>query len=213
MSTLVHIVKLKSSNYRSVQQAVIAGGGGVTPKIIEIIELKDSSILIIPGIGNMASLVSEVSENLDIERIRNYIISHNIKVIGICLGFQWLCSKSFESEHSKCLNLINCTVESIFTPTMPSLGWKRLKESIFNKNTSSLSNYIKGKDFYLTHSFGVGDLELKGAEVYVYSSDEANNLVAAVISKNIIGYQFHPEKSGQHGVKLLQKPILYLESN
>ncbi len=214
MSIEVNLIKLRTSNWRSVEQAVVMGGNA--PKLIEInevIKLKKGSILIIPGVGNIISLVNEVSARSNIKQIRAYINAYNIKVIGVCLGYQWLCSKSFEYESAECLDLIDCIVDPIFIPIRPSVGWKKLNNSVVSKSVNPLTNILKDKFFYFTHSFGVKYLEFEAEEVYTYSPDGgASDLVAAIIDKNIIGYQFHPEKSGQHGVKLLSKSIEYLAS-
>ena len=209
----VNLIKLRSSNWRSVQQSVIKGDN--IPKIIEIhevVKLQKNAILIIPGVGNISALVDELRDKISIVQLRSYIELQKIKVIGICLGYQFLCSRSDEDKFAECLNLFDCVVESIFTPSKPSVGWGKLNVINSKKNANPLSNLLIDKTFYFTHSFGVkvSGFKLKAQDAFSYSPKGSEDLVAAIFNGNIIGFQFHPEKSGQHGISLLSSTINYL---
>jgi imidazole glycerol-phosphate synthase subunit HisH len=216
VSVKIYLLKLQSSNWKSVHKAILKGGND--PAIIEvydILELQPNEILIIPGVGNISSLVSEISVAAPIVKVREHIERNNIKIIGICLGFQFICSKSFEDENAECLNLFNCDVVPIFDPVRPFVGWCKLNTFLSDTFKSSLAKLFEEKDFYFTHSYAVKAVEiyLGKYEIYSYSLDGSEDNVAAIVSKNYIGYQFHPEKSGQHGIKLLSKSINLLKSN
>ena len=87
----VYILKLNSSNWQSVEKAL--HNTEYHPMAIEIrdiLELNKNSIVIIPGVGNINSLCNEIKSNIGINHLRDFINRHNIRVIGICLGFQFL---------------------------------------------------------------------------------------------------------------------------
>ena len=71
---------------------------------------------------------------------------------------------------------------------------------------------IHNNFFYFTHSFGVKGLNNFSQDEYVfkYNVQEDKSIVGAIINKNFIGFQFHPEKSGEEGIKLLCKSIKFL---
>ena len=130
-----------------------------------------------------------------------------------CFGSKCAATKSAdEDKFAECLNLFDCVVESIFTPSKPSVGWGKLNVINSKKNANPLSNLIIDKTFYFTHSFGVkvSGFKLKAQDAFSYSPKGSEDLVAAIFNGNIIGFQFHPEKSGQHGISLLSSTINYL---
>ena len=207
------ILKLNSSNWPAVYEALKRSN--LNPTTLNLSEIKlinENDLIIIPGVGNIHSLSSEIEKNFGILSFKELIIKKKVKVIGICLGFQFLCSTSEEDPSAECLNLFNYSVESIFNPSRPSVGWHKIytDKNIF-KDQDMLSQ-IHNNFFYFTHSFGVKGLNNFSQDEYVfkYNVQEDKSIVGAIINKNFIGFQFHPEKSGEEGIKLLCKSIKFL---
>ena len=208
----IKILKLKSSNWPAVYEALKRSN--LEPLVLEpykIDLINENDLIIIPGVGNIYSLSSEIEQNFGVSRFRELIITKKVKVIGICLGFQFLCSSSEEDSSAECLNLFNYSVDSIFKPSRPSVGWNK----IYTKNIFKSQNKLPqlcNEYFYFTHSFGVKVTNNFSKEEYVfqYEVQEKESIVGAIIHKDFIGFQFHPEKSGEEGIKLLCNSINFL---
>jgi glutamine amidotransferase len=123
-------------------------------------------------------------------------------LMGICLGMQLLFEKSYEYGEHEGLGLLKGSVVPIdgSIPSelkIPQIGWNGL---IFKKE-SPLFKYLKDGDFvYFVHSYYATDCD----ESLLATTEYGKELTAAVAYKNIMGCQFHPEKSGEVGLKILK---------
>ena len=212
---MICIVKSSFSNWKSVYKAFQSLGLSIKSiNYEEIPFLKTSSILVIPGVGHVGSLSKEISNQISIKELKDNILDKEIKIIGICLGFQFLCVETEEDLNAKCLGLLDLKVKNIFNPVLPSVGWKQTYINSEN-NIKDLDDYIDNKYFYFTHSFAATRIKSSSSEYtfYSYKSASRRDVIAAVIDKNIVGFQFHPEKSGATGLDLIKKTIGYLSNN
>lgn len=123
--------------------------------------------------------------------------------MGICLGMQMLFEKSYEYGEHEGLGLIKGKVvamQGVIPPELkiPHIGWNALH---FTKKESPIFKYINENDcVYFVHSFFATDCE----EATVATTEYGAELTAAVQSGNVYGCQFHPEKSGEVGLKILK---------
>ena len=208
----IKIIKLESSNWPAVDQSLKRSN--LIPSAInssEINSINEDDLIIIPGVGNIKSLSSEIEKNFGVSKFRKLIIDKRIKVIGICLGFQFLCLSSEEDQSAECLGLFKYPVNTIFTPSRPSVGWHRIYTNNPLKSQEILPQ-LSSEFFYFTHSYGVKIENKFGYDEHVFRYDvsEKKPIVGAIIHKNFIGFQFHPEKSGEEGIRLLCNSINYL---
>ena len=208
----IFLLKLSSSNWPAVEQTLLRQKLKVKAlDVSQISDIQNNELLIIPGVGNIKYLSKQIENEFGIARFKKKILENNIKVIGICLGFQFLCQSSDEDKNANCLNLLNYKIESIYHPVRPSVGWKKVKISAEHAPKDLISE-IKNNFFYFTHSFGI-KLYIKIPEsnaIYYYKSFNNEKIIGAVINKNIAGCQFHPEKSGEKGSRLLCSTIKFL---
>ena len=166
-------------------------------------------IFILPGVGSFA----EASKELDL-RTFDELSRRPVKLIGICLGMQLLFSDSTEGQLSTGLGLIpgrirpikNYLPEDVSLP-IPHVGWQEL--NFYSEyEPFSLSSYY-AHDFYFIHSYMATDVDPKNI---IASVDYGGiHIPAIVANKSVIGLQFHPEKSGLHGLKLLSDVISCLD--
>ena len=133
-------------------------------------------------------------------------------ILGICLGMQILLSKSFEMGEHDGLNFIPGEVVSIKKLSkledikVPHIKWSKIKLS--NENDEKIfSKEIINASFYFIHSY-MAKLKNKINELS-YCRYNDLNIPAIIKLNNVIGCQFHPEKSGENGLKLLNTIIKY----
>ncbi len=157
--------------------------------------------IILPGVGAFGDAIKKLSE----KGLDEVIVGEAAKgkeILGICLGMQLLFEKSFEFGEHKGLSLLKGSVVPMKgdIPTelkIPHIGWNSLKI----KRENRLFRYINDGDFvYFVHSFYAKDCD----ESLIATTEYGKELTAAVEYKNIMGCQFHPEKSGEVGLAILK---------
>jgi glutamine amidotransferase len=163
--------------------------------------------LIIPGIGNYKECMEYIIHNNIDEIIKNHI-KNKKKILGICIGMQILSSYGEESELTKGLDILkNTKTEKLQTnKILPHIGWNSIK--IKNNDIDNLFNNINlNSDFYFVHSFNVifNDKDITDEDIIFGKTKYGDKEFISVIkNKNILAVQFHPEKSGKNGIKLIE---------
>ena len=182
-----------SSSLRMIgADAVITGD----PEVI-----KGCERLILPGVGAFG----DAMEKLKADGLDSLIIEEaqgGKPLLGICLGMQLLFEKSFEYGEYEGLGLIKGEIRPISDNVkdlkIPHMGWNALK---FTKGRHPLFKYINEGDYvYFVHSFCGVNCE----ESIIAESEYGMRITAAVASDNVMGCQFHPEKSGEVGLNILR---------
>ena len=172
--------------------------------------IANSSRIVLPGVGAFNKAM-ELIKGLGIEEILTSSAKKEVPFLGICLGMQLLFTESEEFELTRGLNLIPGKVVSIPKSSkggkkliLPHIGWNSLELS---KNRNNWKDTILDKnDFsdkvYFIHSFmAIPDNTSDKVANCTYGDHE---ITAVVENKNIVGCQFHPEKSGKLGLKILK---------
>lgn len=156
--------------------------------------------LILPGVGAFEDAARKLRESGMAEVVKREV-KNGKPIMGICLGMQMLLDKSYEYGEHEGLGLIHGSVRPIADVIDPSLkiphiGWNRL----IVKKQSPLFKYLKDGDcVYFVHSYYAAECDDVTA-VAEYSAE----LTASVERGNVYGCQFHPEKSGDVGLKILK---------
>ena len=163
--------------------------------------LKGADRIILPGVGAFRDAAQKLNDSGLVE-VLNEQIKAGKPVMGICLGMQLLFEKSFEYGEYEGLGLIKGNVVPIDSKNgslkVPHMGWNAL---MFKNGKHPLFKYIKDGDcVYFVHSYHADcDPTTKIATV-----EYGDELTASVASKNVLGCQFHPEKSGSVGLNILK---------
>ena len=167
-------------------------------------DIKKAKALILPGVGAFGEAMSNLKKLDLINSITDFVESGR-PLFGICIGLQLLFSESSEFGFTKGLNLINGKVEKITLENqeiyknfrIPFIGWNKIEF----KNKSSLFDHIKDGDyFYFIHSYCARlDISSDSIASSTYGDQE---VTAAIERNNIFATQFHPEKSGKHGLQV-----------
>ena len=161
-------------------------------------DLEKADKLILPGVGAFADAMGKLAATGLIETIREQ--AQKKPLLGICLGMQMLFDKSFEFGEIEGLGLIHGTVE-LMKPegglNIPQMGWNAME---FNELCPLLDGVDNGSYVYFVHSFAA-ICDSKDVSAYV---DYGGKVTAMVCSGKVFGCQFHPEKSGETGLKILK---------
>ena len=160
-------------------------------------EIKDADQLILPGVGAFP----DAMKMLECSGLTQTIIEESAKkpLLGICLGMQLLFEYGYEFEKVKGLGLIPGEVNHIVAPGLkiPHMGWS----DVLIENQCELSKGINpGDRFYYVHSYKAVT-DKKYVSVY---SEYGEYIPGLVFKDKVYGTQFHPEKSGEIGLKILR---------
>jgi imidazole glycerol-phosphate synthase subunit HisH len=197
----ISIVNYGLGNIYSIQNAI--NFFGFESQIVQFPEdVERSTHLILPGVGAFPYAMKLLRENGLNESIKGHVKAGN-PLLGICLGMQLLFEESNENGFSEGLQLLkgkSKRFNSIQDFPIPQVQWNQL----IKKDNCNLMSGIKNKEyFYFVNSYCVG-LDSIDNRYKVCTSKYANQeYVALVEYENIMGVQFHPEKSGESGLALI----------
>jgi len=170
-------------------------------------KIKSAKKLVLPGVGHFANGVKKLKEKGIWDVLNNKVLIEKVPIIGICLGMQLMAKKSEEGEVEGFgwfdANVVRFRVSDKIKFKVPQMGWNNVivtKENPFFKEISPEAQ------FYFVHSYhwvcnSIGD-ELTSTQ-YDYK------FTSAVFKENILGVQFHPEKSHEQGEMLLKNFISF----
>ena len=204
MKKIICILDYGCGNTRSIQSSInFLGYKGLISNDNKII--KKSSHIILPGVGSYSNAIDKIKSNLDLNFLKEEILKKKKKpILGICVGMQALSSYGYEFKKTSGLNWISGNVIKMKNKPniIPQVGWNNLK--ICSKGSKLLNKIDKQDYFYFLHSFKFNVKNKKS----IIATTGYNEMFPSIISKeNIIGVQFHPEKSQTSGLKLLKNFI------
>jgi len=203
----VTVVDYGIGNLYSVRRALERCGAEVT-LTADAAQIEAAPRLVLPGVGAFADGMRGLRERGLVEPIRRYAASRQ-PLLGICLGMQMLASVSEEFGRHEGLVLIPGRVVAVPDKTtggqaqkIPHIGWNGLRAAPgADWSDSLLTGTPQGTAVYLVHSYSVvpDDPQHRLADC-VYGG---HRIAAAIRNGRIVGCQFHPEKSGEAGLKML----------
>lgn len=168
-------------------------------------KISNARFLLIPGVGHFKSAMNNLRDSNLIDILNEKVLVQKTPVIGICLGMQLFTDYSEEGD-CKGLGWINAETK-LFKPSdssikVPNIGWNRLiqnPENVFYSEEDLLQKY------YFIHSYHV---VCESTNDILSCTDFSGELFCSSLRKNnIMGFQFHPEKSHKKGLTLLIKAI------
>lgn len=202
---MIGIVDYNAGNITSVERALKSLGiDFVLSKKPE--ELENCDKLIFPGVGEAAYAMTQLKETGFDEFLKRKC-KEGIPLLGICLGSQIIFDWS-EEGNTNCLGLIKGKIryfESIKAGLskegfkIPQIGWNNL--TVKHGGSPILKGVKEGSDFYFVHSYVICP---EDENVIKASAEHGIEVPAVIQSGNIFACQFHPEKSGEEGLKILK---------
>ena len=182
---------------------------GATVEIIDSAAgIEQADYLVLPGVGAFPDGMKELHARNLVNPVKKYVASGK-PMLGVCLGMQMLLSKSYEHTETPGLDIIPGEVlalpKDIPGYKVPNINWHSIESNQDNWKNSILENTSNGACFYFVHSYYAKPD--KEAHVLASANFGSLNFACAVRKENVTGTQFHPEKSGEEGLKLLENFI------
>jgi imidazole glycerol-phosphate synthase subunit HisH len=192
----VTVIDYKAGNLTSVLKTLKHLGAATVVTDGDLSLVESAERIVLPGVGHFAA-----TDRLDKTGLTGAIraaIAHGVPFLGICVGMQWLYSGSTEAPQQTGLGQFpeSCTRFAESTEKVPHVGWNSLE---VKKGSRLLAGVDPGEFVYFTHSYK-GPVTNDTAAVTEYIEPFAS----AVERDNVMGAQFHPEKSGDTGLKILR---------
>lgn len=201
---MVGVIDYDAGNVKSVMKAVEKLGTRPVLTSNPVV-LDECSSLILPGVGSFGKAIENLRKSGLDEYIKGAVLEGRL-LLGICLGMQMLFDKSFEDGEWDGLGLIGGEVVRFGRENdeaweesnkIPHMGWNRLIE---NREDRIGDGIGKGEYAYFVHSYYAVPSDWKDV---VYYADYSVKVPGVVRKGNVIGMQFHPEKSSDTGMRLL----------
>jgi glutamine amidotransferase len=188
---VIAIVDYGVGNLRSVERALLQAGA--RPKLTsDLDELAGANGLVLPGVGAFAPALRRLEDG----NLGRWIVELARKgkpLLGVCLGYQLLFEESEEHGRHEGLGLLRGRVTEVEgSPRLPVIGWCRLRQTEWSPLWDGIADHSY---FYFVHSY------TPSASPQVLGTTE-HSPAAAAGRLNVMGTQFHPEKSGGNGLRL-----------
>ena len=174
-------------------------------------KILNSDFLILPGVGAFKNAMQLLNENNLIDTLKEYVEHKKKTIFGICLGMQIFLTKSYEMGEHDGLNFIEGEVVEIkkFTKLknlkVPHISWNEIFINKNVQNTKKINKDILNKSYYFVHSYLARTK--KEEDTFAYCNYLDVKVPAVLNHENILGCQFHPEKSGKRGLEFLKNII------
>ncbi len=201
---MIAIIDYNAGNLKSVQMALEAIGAECRITM-EREEIQKSDKIIFPGVGAAGKALEDL-RRLGLDRALKNAFAELKPIMGICLGAQIILDESEENK-TKCLGLINGRVKRFPQPLfsengerlkIPHMGWNGLH---FLKKHPVMKGIAHSDEFYFVHAY----YTVPASREHIIGTTDYGIEFASVIGiRNLIAMQFHPEKSGEPGLRILQ---------
>jgi len=192
------VVDYGAGNLVSIEQALLAAGAEVvlarSPE-----ELASADAVVVPGVGAAAPAMRRL-ERRGLSSVLRAWIADDRPYLGICLGLQLLFETS-EEDGATMLGLLPGSVRRLAdAPSLPHIGWNQVHRT---RPHPLLDGVIDGADLYFVHSYaGVPDPAV-AEQISLATTDHGRPFVSAIARGALLGVQFHPERSGDDGLRIL----------
>jgi imidazole glycerol phosphate synthase glutamine amidotransferase subunit len=199
----VAVVDYGAGNMVSIHQALTTVGANVqiadAPAALEGVDA-----VVVPGVGAAAPAMVRLDRQALIDPIREWLRADR-PFLGICLGLQLLFEGSDEDDAVTFGTLPGRTVRLVDAPTLPHIGWNQVERT---RDHPIFDGIDKDADFYFVHSYAATPPRVEapdgaGDTLVLARTTHGRPFVSAVARGSMVGVQFHPERSGPDGLRLL----------
>jgi glutamine amidotransferase len=194
----VAVVDYGAGNLVSIEQALTTVG---TEVILarQPDDLLLAGAIVVPGVGAAEPAMRRLARARLVDPILAWIATGR-PYLGICLGLQLLFERSEEDGADTLGVLPGRTVELADAPTLPHIGWNQV---VRRHEHPLFEGIAQGADFYFVHSYAGVPEGIAADRLVLADTEHGSRFASAIDRGNVLGVQFHPERSGGDGVRLL----------
>lgn len=193
----IAVVDYGAGNLVSIEQALTSVGAAVTVAR-DGAAFRDADAVVVPGVGAAGPAMARLERRDLVSPILDWIASDR-PYLGICLGLQLLFGGSDEDGATTLGALAGRTSRLEGAPTLPHIGWNQV---VRTREHPLFDGIADGADLYFVHSFA-GVPAAGSDDVVLARTEHGRPFVSAVARGRLLGVQFHPERSGIDGIRLL----------
>ena len=206
MTKKVTVLDYGSGNVHSACKALAVAGAEVT-LTSDPMAVYEADGLVVPGVGAFGSVMNKLTAK-SADRLIDRRLTASRPVLGICVGMQVMFETGMEhGTPTEGLGQWPGTVKLLESPRLPNIGWSKVEPD----SGSVLFDSVEEEHFYFVHSYAVTEWELDIRPPFIPAhltwAEHGQKYLAAVENGPLSATQFHPEKSGEAGLKLLSNWI------
>jgi imidazole glycerol phosphate synthase glutamine amidotransferase subunit len=196
------VVDYGAGNLVSIDQALDQVGAAVTIAR-DPSDLEHADALIVPGVGAAAPAMERLAAAGLVEPIRDWIAAGR-PYLGVCLGLQLLFHGSDEDGVETLGVIAGRTTRLRNAPTLPHIGWNQVERV---REHPLFAGIAPAADFYFVHSYAGSPDGPDAVSTTLATTTHGATFVSAIARGNVLGVQFHPERSGTDGLRLLANVV------
>ena len=204
----ITVIDYGSGNLKSAAKALETAANNInlTSKILVTSDpkkIKQSDKIILPGQGSFRDCYLGIKKISGLsEALNEFVVEKKKPILGICVGMQLFAKTGYESQETEGFGWLDAEVRKINNMNkkikLPHMGWNEIEL----KQDSFLFSRIKNKShMYFIHSY---EFMTKQKDCVIATTQYGNSIVVSIAKENIIGTQFHPEKSQKNGLIVLE---------
>ena len=206
----IAIIDYRSGNLHSALKSFQAAASDLKNVSVKITsyykDVLDADKIVLPGVGSFSFCKSKLWENIDVYKaLLDLVIEKKRPFLGICVGMQLLATMGHEGKQNNSgLDWISGEVKKIVVEQsfkIPHMGWNSLN---FYKLHPLFKDIHTNDHFYFVHSY---EFKARSKEEIVATTNHGKEIVAVIAKDNMLGLQFHPEKSQIPGLKIIRNFI------
>ena len=204
----IAVIDYGSGNLKSAAKALEAAAKNISASFKVVVTsdpktIKQSDKIVLPGQGSFRDCYLGIKEISGLnETLNEFVLEKKKPILGICVGMQLFAKIGYESQETKGFGWIDAEVRKINNMNkklkLPHMGWNEIE---LKKDCFLFSNVKDKSHFYFIHSY---EFMTKQKDCVVATTNYGNSIIVSVKKENIVGTQFHPEKSQKNGLIILE---------
>jgi len=204
----ISVIDYGSGNLKSVSKSLEAAANNIntSSKIVVTSDpktIRQSDKIVLPGQGSFRDCYLGIKKIPELsEVLSEFVIQKKKPILGICVGMQLFAKTSYESQETKGFGWIDAEVRKINNMNkklkLPHMGWNEIE---LKQDCFLFSNVKNKSHVYFLHSY---EFMTKQKNCIIATTNYGNPIIVSVAKENIVGTQFHPEKSQKNGLIILE---------
>ena len=204
----ISVIDYGSGNLKSAAKALETAADNINTKSKIVVTsdpkiIKQSDKIVLPGQGSFRDCYLGIKKIPGLnETLNEFVLEKKKPILGICVGMQLFAKTGYESQETKGFGSIDAEVRKINNMNkklkLPHMGWNEIE---LKKDCFLFSNIKNKSHVYFIHSY---EFMTKEKDCVVATTNYGNSIIVSIEKENIVGTQFHPEKSQKNGLIILE---------